>query len=102
MKKWPLAAAAALLILTGGCKTVMDYGSNPGGGGTPGQHPWAAQWKPAAPPPAPVAQSAPPPAAPAPAPAVQVAPAPAPAAAPTVAPEPPRGRTTRAPRRERG
>jgi hypothetical protein len=97
MKTWPLAASAVLLMLTSGCKTVLDYGHNPGGGGGPG-HPWAAQWTPAAPPPPPVAQTPPPP-APAP---VEVAPVPAPVIAPGPAPEPPRAPIRNVPRRERG
>jgi hypothetical protein len=96
MKNWPLAASAAFLVLTAGCKTVIDYGPG-GGGGAPGQHPWAAQWTPPAPPP--VAQIAPPPTAPAP---VEVAPAPAPVVAPAPAPEPRPVPTRRPPRRERG
>jgi hypothetical protein len=99
MKNWSLAASAALLMLTAGCKTVLDYGHNPGGGGTPGQHPWGAQWKPTPPPPPPVAQVPP---APAPAAPVEVAPAPAPVAVPIAPPAPPPVPTKRVPRRERG
>ena len=100
MKTWAFAASAGLLVLTSGCKTVIDYGVNPPGGAKGTGHPWAAQWNKPEPPPAPV-QAAPAP-APIPEPAA-VAPVPVPAAAPAPAPAPRRTPPSqRVPRRERG